>query len=152
MMVILRQQVTMHQGKCITATSVPIASMGKACLPTSRVFLQDEDLRPSRKKLVWGGVMNKIPPPPHLSTWIGPKMNLNCDTDTPSSTIHSVTMTTQHAPACTMQALSPRLEGPDTSSYPLMLRNPRLRPGITVVTNTSAPFSRRKQTPTNFQI
>ena len=77
---------------------------------------------------------------------------MNSDMDTLSKSIPSVTTTTQHVPACTMQAFSPCLEGPDTSSYPLMLPTPHLGPGITVATNTSTPFSRRKQTPANCQI
>ena len=76
---------------------------------------------------------------------------MNCDMDTPSRSILSVTTTTQHAPACTTQALSRRLKGPDTRSYPLMLPTLRLRPGITAATNTSANFSRIKQISANCQ-
>ena len=49
---------------------------------------------------------------------------MNCDTDTPHRSIPSVTTNMQHAMACTTQALSPRLEGPDTSSFHVMLPTP----------------------------
>ena len=54
--------------------------------------------------------------------------------DTPS-----VTTATQHAKACTTQALSLHLKGPDSSSLHVMHPTPRLRLGIKAEATAPTP-------------
>ena len=64
---------------------------------------------------------------------------MDCDTDNPHGSAPSVTMTTEHAPACTTQALPFHHEGPDIGSLHAMPPIPRL--GLHITAETITPYT-----------
>ena len=65
---------------------------------------------------------------------------MDSHTDKPKDT-PSVTTTMHRAKACTTQALSPHLEGPDSGSIHVMPPNPHLGLGIEAEATAPYPFS-----------